>query len=104
MTLSVKTIPGAVVLLLAVVPGIALSQHSASASQTLRFGVLPVHSQASAVTPSSLITGEVTVSVEPASGPSGVHPSPPVSHMLLAPGSLPLRPPRGSTVILTITE
>ena len=100
----VIAILGVSFLFLLVLPEIALSQHSASASQTLRFGVLPVYTPSGAVSASFQNAVKVTVSLEPDSGPTGGRPGHAASHMLLTPGSLPVHPPRGSSVILTITE
>jgi hypothetical protein len=93
-------------LLLIIVPGIhgfALAQHSASVSETVRFVVLPVHTGASGpVTPSAISVNEtvsaerISVGIIPPSGQS-------TTHMLSTPGSLLLRPRRGSSVIITIT-
>jgi hypothetical protein len=85
-------------------PGIALAQRSADASATVRFEVLPVHAVLGAESVSAPLDEKVTVAVEPApqggGEPSGVR----ALHMLLPPGRAHVRPPRGSTLVVTVTD
>ena len=87
-----------------VLPGSALAQHSASATETVVFAVLPVHSGAAGAAALSVRAEKVTVSVEPP--PAGI--SSPVRqagpHMLVTSDSLLTRLPRGSSLLVTVTE
>ena len=85
-------------------PGLAVAQHSSSASETLTFAVLPVHTVAAALKGTSVNTAKVTVSVEPPSDGVIAHSPLAVAHVLLTPGSPPIRVPRGSALIVTITD
>ncbi len=97
----------AALLLVLVVPGmhgLAIAQHSASVSETVRFVVLPVHTGATgSIAPSATSLNE-TASAERVSvgitAPSGQS----TTHMLNAPGSPLIRPPRGSSVVITVTD
>jgi len=84
--------------------GFAVAQQSASVSATVRFVVLPLHTAASgSITPSAIPANE-TISAERISvgisSSSGLAPS----RLLNAPGYPLIPPPRGSSVVVTITD
>jgi hypothetical protein len=99
--------PAAFLLLLAhglVFPSLAIAQHSASASETVRFAVLPVHTAASVLASPSARSEKVTVSLSlPADGPHG-SPWTTSSDARAIPNSLPLPRAQGTSLIVTITD
>lgn len=85
-------------------PGVALAQRSAAASATLRFEVLAVHAVLSSATVSSPLDEKMTIAVEPPPQAGLRAPAGKQAHMLVAPG-LTLTPlPRGSSIVVTVTD
>ena len=85
-------------------PGVALAQRSASASATLRFEVLAVHAVLSTGTVSAPLNDKVTIAVEPPPQAGLQAPAGKQAHMLVTPGSALARPPRGSSIVVTVTD
>ena len=104
MAMKNKSTLAALLLLLPVIHCSALAQHSASASVTVRFTVLPEHTgatgaiSAGAVRPNGPVSNDlISVGITLPSGASE-------PHILATPGSPFIRPPRGSSLVVTVTD
>ena len=85
-------------------PSRALAQHSVNATQAVRFAVLPVHTAASVLAPSSIRSEKVTVSLSlPPEGPRDL-PGAAKSITLTAPASSLLPRAGERSFIVTITD
>lgn len=85
-------------------PGAALAQRSAAASATLRFEVIAVHAVLSAAPVSAPLDEKMTVAVEPPPQAGRQAPAGEQAHMLVTPGSTLAPPPRGSSIVVTVTD
>jgi hypothetical protein len=90
--------------LLALVPCAAIAQQSSSATQTVRFTVLPVHVSSAVLAGVSHSEEKVTVAVSASSAePSAAVPAADARTIFSA-QSLPSRLPRGAMMVITITD
>jgi hypothetical protein len=92
------------VLLVLCLPRTAMAQHSAAAAVNVAFAVLPVHTGAIGAADSYVTPVKVTVSVE---APRAGMNSPATKagpHMLVTSDTPLARPPRGSCLLVTVTE